>query len=530
MADAMAIRRLAAIESAYIVRGEVSPEAIASTLGALMPTRRHPIAHRRFTLFDTFDRRVRQAGASVTASGVNGTSTMAWQAGRGGRLVTARLTHAVGFAWDLPDGPLREALGPVIGVRRLLALADAEEYGTLLEILDDRGKTTARLRIETGRARRTLPNQSWRSLPTVITLCGLRGYEEAYERLVPVILSRPGIEPCEDGFHGVILRQTGVPSRGDVSQPRVDLHQFVRADVGARQIHLALLDLLVANEAGLRANLDTEFLHDFRVALRRTRSLLRQVKEVFPAHEVDHFATEFSWIGRLTGPLRDLDVLLLALRARREEFDDGDLQPLTDLLSRSREEEHARLVAALDSDRYRQLLADWKAFLDRPVSPVPEPPRAALALADVVSHRARRLSGRLAACAIDEGTTAERLHEVRISAKKLRYLIDVTAGFYDPADLKRILTALKKLQRVLGDFNDAQVQERRLVDCERALAGATAAARALRAVGHLVEQARRRRVDLRKEIVEALTRFRARHTRAACRRAFKALAPPEVIQ
>jgi CHAD domain-containing protein len=132
--------------------------------------------------------------------------------------------------------------------------------------------------------------------------------------------------------------------------------------------------------------------------------------------------------------------------------------------------------------------------------------------------------------AIDEGTTAERLHEVRISAKKLRYLIDVTAGFYDPADLKRILTALKKLQRVLGDFNDAQVQETRLVDCERALAGAAASARALRAVGHLVEQARRRRVDLRQEIVDALARFRGRQTRAACRRAFKALAPPEVIQ
>ena len=52
--------------------------------------------------------------------------------------------------------------------------------------------------------------------------------------------------------------------------------------VGARQIHLALLGILVANEPGLRANLDTEFLHDFRVAVRRTRSLLGQIRHVFP--------------------------------------------------------------------------------------------------------------------------------------------------------------------------------------------------------------------------------------------------------
>ena len=45
----------------------------------------------------------------------------------------------------------------------------------------------------------------------------------------------------------------------------------------------ALLDIMVANEPGMRADLDTEFLHDYRVSLRRTRSLLGQIKNVFPA-------------------------------------------------------------------------------------------------------------------------------------------------------------------------------------------------------------------------------------------------------
>jgi len=45
------------------------------------------------------------------------------------------------------------------------------------------------------------------------------------------------------------------------------------ADAGARQIYQALLDIMVANEPGMHADLDTEFLHDYRVSLRRTRSL-----------------------------------------------------------------------------------------------------------------------------------------------------------------------------------------------------------------------------------------------------------------
>ena len=116
-----------------------------------------------------------------------------------------------------------------------------------------------------------------------------------------------------------MLRRLGASIRGDLSPPRVDLAPTVRADIGARQIHLALVGILVANEPGLRANLDTEFLHDFRVAVRRTRSLLGQIRHVFPPDAVDHFSTEFSWLGRLTGPLRDMDVLVLGLRQRGAE-------------------------------------------------------------------------------------------------------------------------------------------------------------------------------------------------------------------
>jgi CHAD domain-containing protein len=446
---------------------------------------------------------------------------MAWQPRGGGPQLTAPLKEPVGFAWDLPD-PLQQALTPVIGVRRLLAQADSEEYGWLLEMLDDRGKTVARVRIESGRARLPIPRMAWQSLPTVITLTGLRGYEEVYRKLVPVIESRPGIESCPEGFHGLILQLVGVPD-ADVSSLRITLAPTVSADAGARQIHLALLRILAANEPGLRANLDTEFLHDFRVAVRRTRALLGQMKHVFPADVVEHFSTEFSWLGRLTGPPRDIDVLILTFREHCAEIPARDLEEVTVLLREMQEREHQTLVTALEGDRYRRLLSEWGAFLEQPASCEAQPCNARRLLADVASERAWRLCRRIARAAetIDEDAAASRMHEVRIDAKKLRYLVDVTAEFYDPADLEYILGALKKLQRVLGDFNDAHVQEERLLEYANALGPQGEHAGALRALKRLAEHSRQRREDMRKQVVKGFVRFRTRDTRSACRRTFK---------
>ena len=139
-----------AIEAEYIVPGETSVDAITRSLQSLLPTRQRQIARQRFTVLDTFDGRVRRARACLTRRGHNGDSTVGWQPPDGESHLTLRLKQPVAFAWDLPDGPLHQALAPVIGPRRLLDQANAEEEGALLEILDDCGKTVARLKIASG--------------------------------------------------------------------------------------------------------------------------------------------------------------------------------------------------------------------------------------------------------------------------------------------------------------------------------------------------------------------------------------------
>ena len=517
--------RASAVESVYVATGEASPGAITHSLQALLRTRRHSIARHRFTVLDTFDGRVRRVRASLTMSELDGSIMVGWQPS-GGSSLMARLDAPASFVWDLPQGPLQRALTPVIGVRRLLAQAEAEESGSLLEILDNQRKTVARVRIEAGKARLATSSSAWQQLPTIVTLTGMRGYEDAYERLVPVIESRPGLSVCAEKLQGAILRQVGVPQRGDRSTPRIDLAPTVRADVGAQQIHRALLSIIVDNEPGLRANLDTEFLHDFRVAVRRTRSLLRQIRHVFLPSAVEHFSTELSWLGRLTGPKRDMDVLVLGLREHRGEFPSDDIDALLGFFDQAQQKQHEELVEALDGARYRDLLLEWEAFLDRPVRSGPENRLACRPLAEAVSRRAWRLSQRLADSArtIDEHATARQLHDIRLDAKKLRYLIDVTPAFYDAADLEVLLGALKKLQRALGDFNDAYIQEMRLLEWGRTYALEGASASALLVLGRLAEQRRHRHERMRREVIDRLRRFGAKDTRSACRRAFKSAA------
>jgi len=45
----------------------------------------------------------------------------------------------------------------------------------------------------------------------MVTLTALRDYEDMYSRLVPVIESRPGLQPCPEGSLDLMLAGAGAP-------------------------------------------------------------------------------------------------------------------------------------------------------------------------------------------------------------------------------------------------------------------------------------------------------------------------------
>lgn len=516
-------------ESTYVVRG-IACDVVTDSLIALLPSRHLRLNRQRVTILDTVDGRIRRGGAWLTRHREGKGLVLTWHP-RGAPSVTMRADSPVNFVWDLPDGVLRDALTDIVGVRRLLPQAVAEVHGTLLEVLDDRSKTIARVRVETGRARAAEGAAAWAPLPSVITLTGVRGYAADYQDLVPVIESRPTVEPSPNDLGGIIVDYVGAPVQHVKPVNELALGADVRSDVGARQIHLALLAEIEANEAGVRGDVDTEFLHDFRVAVRRTRSLLGQLKDILPPALVEHFASGFSWLGGMTGPARDLDVLMLAMRGYRDLLSDHECQALMALVRGRQQRAHRALVETLDGDAYRALVSEWRAFLSEPPLTEPEPLNASRPLAEVAAARAWRLSRRIAesAASVGESTPATQIHEIRVMAKKLRYLVDVTPGFYDDAALKRVLAALKNLQRALGDFNDAEVQAQRFVEYQHDPDAADGGPVLFAALSRLAAHSADRREQLRADVFPALARFCADETRSACRRAFRRKAAESAV-
>ena len=152
---------------------------------------------------------------------------------------------------------------------------------------------------------------------------------------------------------------------------------------------------------------------------------------------------------------------------------------------------------------------------------------------EVTSRRILRLYRRLVdqAMAIDEKTSADAIHQIRIEGKKLRYMIDATRSLHDRRDLDRIIDSLKRVQSALGDFNDARVQERNLLDSGRALAQAvTGDPGTLLTVGRLAENARNRAASLRPEVDRELSRFCNNQIRTEFRRVFKRTISMEASQ
>jgi len=91
-------------------------------------------------------------------------------------------------------------------------------------------------------------------------------------------------------------------------------YRYTISERARQEVLRRLLQTMQQNLDGIARDIDTEFLHDFRVALRRTRSALGQMRHLFAVSEIQPFRDSLAEIQRHTNRLRDLDVYLLERR------------------------------------------------------------------------------------------------------------------------------------------------------------------------------------------------------------------------
>ena len=339
------------------------------------------------------------------------------------------------------------------------------------------------------------------ALPPRLAVRPVRGYQAQADRLAAQLAALPGVStggppPLESALAAAGRRAGDYSGRIDV-----DLDPAMPAQAAMAVVLTALLDTLEANVPGTIADTDTEFLHDLRVAVRRTRSALKLAGQVLPPGTRARFAPEFKWLGDLTTLTRDLDVYLLGLPAMTAGL--VGAPPRTWTRSASTCGAAAPRPAGTCSAGCarpgspgcaRTGARSWRRPRERPRR---KPPAADLAAASIAAAHRRVLAG---GAAITPDSPPERLHDLRKRCKELRYALEIFASLHAPDAQWRAVRELKGLQDCLGEYQDTEVQRAELrAFAAQMMAQQSAPAATLLAMGEIAAGLARRERAARAE-------------------------------
>lgn len=414
------------------------------------------------TFYDTFDWRLYKKSLLLTQSG----NVFFLRELPGNNIVQRTVISSQPvYAQDFPESPLKTRLEPLLDIRALLKLVDVELNTTTYHILNDDEKTVAWVTFESlqGDVTGNGDTKNGSTLTTHIHLKPVKGYAK-YAKSLQRHFETIDLTRTEDNLYLAALTSTGKQPGDYSSKLRFRLDPQMRSDEATKIVLRFLYQVMLQNEEGIKQDIDREFLHDYRVAVRRTRSALGQIKSVFPAEATLRFKEDFAVVGRLTNDLRDLDVYLMAEKSYKAMLPDvlqDDIDPLFDHLKQKRTEALNKVVKELNSKLYAKILHDWEQFLSEPPADAPTAYFAGRPIIDLACERIYKRYRRIVKTGrrLLEGATDNEMHALRVECKKLRYLMEFFASLFPRKDIKYLTKQLKMLQRNLGDFNDFRIQQ-----------------------------------------------------------------------
>jgi len=501
----------------------LSASGTADRLAALVPVVTQSAHTIDRTFWDTFDGRLHGAGLALADAGnrlvLLDATTFAERASANLKRGAKRL-----LLGDVPAGALRDALAPLIEMRALTPVARVRSRQLPVNVLDDVGKIVVRLRAEEPTAVRGNAKIALRPRLHVI---GVRGYDRELDRLLALLTGEVGLQDADRPVLDDAVEAFGDAIGGTSSKLRITLAAQQRADAAAGTILRRLLEVVELNTPGTLADVDSEFLHDLRVAVRRSRALQRELRGVFAPEPLRVFRDGFRELQAMTGPTRDLDVQLLEFGELAAGLGDGaaaDVAPLRLLLEQRLAVERRKMVAELKSERTHALLANWSAFLDALVaSPEDDRPDAARPVGEVAAERIGKVYRQMVRIgnAIDDDSPHGALHDLRKKGKELRYLLEFFSSLYPAEVVKPMVSTLKGLQDVLGRFQDREVQADLLRALGDDIAVMEGGAAALMAMGVLVERLVEQQQQARAQFAASFEQFAAKPQRTLVAKTFR---------
>ena len=471
---------------------------------------------------DTFDGRVFRSGRVLILHENVQPAALEWHSVDRSNGERAPVKRPPRCADDLPSAAV--ALRKAVGVRALGDVLAVRGERHAFRMLDSLEKTVARLTAVTGRVYHA---KGEAEAPTLIRVVPFKGFEWAGESIEQALLdAMPGARTAASEFE-VLAGALHIDPRGYEASVALDLEPSMPGGAAAAKLFGATYETMLATLPGARAAIDSEFLHDFRVAVRRSRAWLSRLKDVLDVELLQHMKQELGWLAAVTGPVRDLDVYLLLVDGYRAELPEQDAAALgvfEQYIRRQRRTAQRRLVRALDTDRFSALMRRWPNWLKNmeraSVAPAREP------VIDVASRALAKQCKRVSCRgrAITPSSAPGALQELRIECKKLHYLLEAFGSLYEAGGTARLTRGLKRLQDNLGDLHDFEVQSNALRDFANQIAAkGGGAADTQVAMGRLVERLGARQQAERIRFAETWSRFESKRNRAFMKSAFAQL-------
>ncbi|WP_166263860.1 CHAD domain-containing protein [Marinobacter caseinilyticus] len=232
------------------------------------------------------------------------------------------------------------------------------------------------------------------------------------------------------------------------------------------------LERLKALEPGIRLGFDPEFLHQYRIAIRKIRGVLETLYRLTNDRTLKKPTRSLRDCARATSELRDLDVFLGKLIEWQNNPENHDALVRANIITVCRQrhrEAHRRLVDLLDSKNYRDQFDRWQTLIQKSkfntkLKALCGPLSGQALLERIADHNARL-------GALTETSPDDDVHRLRKCLKRIRYLCDL-----DPTLPASFLKALRHRQTLMGEFQDHCMQQTLLTSLQKEAADGDALA------------------------------------------------------
>ncbi len=481
-----------ALETTWLLKNTVENSVLVATLGSDFCVEIDPPTTSDMTIYDDFDAQLWNANHVLCRVNkhifqlINGSDCIA----------EVRASAKTRFWWDFPDSEVKSRLKKIIGLRAVMPVASLKLVSANFLLRNSDEKIVVK-----GQLLQSSVDDCSRHY---LTLQEMRGYKKCFLQAKKLLKSEFEREVTEFGMKTMLTEQNLMTVEKDTVQA-LHLSPDMPTELAVRAMAIEMIDQATRHVDGVVSDTDTVFLHQYRVSVRKLRSLISLLKESLPPLTVEAVAPKLSAIAGKTSRLRDLDVFLLEkdnYRAMLPNIHEDGLNDLYALVEKQRQQENSRVARYFLSNEYHNDIAECKAELLAPpafLTQMSKKPVLSVAKSLLIKRykKIAHMSARLNDKSVDED-----VHDIRKEFKKLRYLIEFFTELLPRKRTARLLAHLKKIQVILGNFNDFCVQieflsgfnDDRQIEMTKALSG-------------LIAILHHKQIETRNQVEAALARF-----------------------